>query len=725
MKQLMTLPTVLWLAVFFCCFFPPANAQGQAYHVSMSTGDDSNVGSATLPLQSLEAINALSLGPGDSILFKAGDIWQGMFWPKGSGTEADPIFIGRYGEGDRPVIDGDGYQACLLVYNDGYISIEGLELTNEASHADEFGETKKLDGFGGVDNGWGSGRDVRFGIKVVADEGSFSHFSMDSLYIHDVFPTPIADQNIYKGYGIKFETRSNMASQGTVAGCSLFFEGSSEAWPHVLSLASPDSANSASEQVVSINVTSLPEAGADYRILKTVANGNWNLGNAQPLALGPNEISVSEVTFDRSVRLQISNGETGLGALTLNGDPLFCGGIQTEGVHLLSDVEVRGCTIERTGHYGIWVKSLGLVGIDAFKNSGISILDCAFLNTGGSGFVPNKSEDVLVQGCTFNHTGSGIDPRMWNRGSGTWPFDCRNVVIQENRFMNAHGPQDSYGTHIDYGNENVVIQYNLSYHNEGGFVEILGDNIRCGYRYNISVNDGYREDPEGEPWNKKGKIFWVGNYCGSSTVRCPSTETFIYNNTVFVNDTLFPEIYVWPEVGDVTMCNNLIVAASEGPVIPTLIRNEENTLSISHNLFADSSRFDLDEDLISGALFSDPELLYVGDAGVDDPVLHRVHNSSPAVGAGLLIAGSDDPQDYLHHNGHRDFFGFPVSANSAPNIGAYNGPVLYCAGGTTWDVLSGQCVNSGGECIEDINLDGVVGSSDLLILLGVFGAVCD
>ena len=137
---------------------------------------------------------------------------------------------------------------------------------------------------------------------------------------------------------------------------------------------------------------------------------------------------------------------------------------------------------------------------------------------------------------------------MWKRGSGLWPFDCQDVVIQENRFLNAHGPGDSYGAHIDYGNENVVLQYNFSYHNEGGFVEILGDNIRCGYRYNISVNDGYREDPDGEPWDKKGKIFWVGNYCGSSTVRCPSTETFIYNNTVFVTDTLNPEIYFWPEV---------------------------------------------------------------------------------------------------------------------------------------------------------------------------------
>ena len=61
--------------------------------------------------------------------------------------------------------------------------------------------------------------------------------------------------------------------------------------------------------------------------------------------------------------------------------------------------------------------------------------------------------------------------------------------------------------YIDCGKENVVFQYNYSYNNEGGFVEILGDNINCGYRYNIGVNDGYRADPNNISWNKKEKYF--------------------------------------------------------------------------------------------------------------------------------------------------------------------------------------------------------------------------
>ena len=146
-------------------------------------------------------------------------------------------------------------------------------------------------------------------------------------------------------------------------------------------------------------------------------------------------------------------------------------------LNTISNVLIKNTSISETGHYGIWIKSLGLNGIDSVKNNQIQVKSCSFEFTGGSGFVPNKSKNVLVENCTFNHTGSDIDQRMWKRGSGMWPFDCKNVVAQHNEFKNAHGPQDSYGCHIDYGNENVVFQYNYSYNNEGGFVEILGDNI--------------------------------------------------------------------------------------------------------------------------------------------------------------------------------------------------------------------------------------------------------
>ena len=555
MKQL---KAIFQLSLLHCVFFFHCSAS--TYYISSSNGNDNNNGLSTQsPFQSIDKLNSLTFFPGDSILFMSGDYFEGMFWIKGSGNSQQDIVVDRYNGSTRPIINGFGYQACVLIYNDQYITLNNLELTNEASHLDSLGNVKKLVGFGGVSNDWGSGINVRFGVKIVADVSSLSNFTIDNLKIHNIFPTPTNLQLIHQGYGIKIETRSDTT-------------------------------------IVQLNT--------------------------------------------------------------------------------ISNVLIKNTSISETGHYGIWIKSLGLNGIDSVKNNQIQVKSCSFEFTGGSGFVPNKSKNVLVENCTFNHTGSDIDQRMWKRGSGMWPFDCKNVVAQHNEFKNAHGPQDSYGCHIDYGNENVVFQYNYSYNNEGGFVEILGDNINCGYRYNISVNDGYREDPNGTPWNKKGKIFWVSNYCGNSNVRCPNTGTFIYNNTSFTNETIFPEIYFWPNIGDVHVFNNLVYVSPNGTTIPTLIQNNLNTLDISHNLFYDSARIDLDVDLMNNALYNNPNLLNPSPLGVDNPQLYQLQNNSIAIGAGKLINGSLDSTNYLLNNGGRDFFGNVVSSIDPPSIGAYNGTTL-------------------------------------------------
>ena len=40
--------------------------------------------------------------------------------------------------------------------------------------------------------------------------------------------------------------------------------------------------------------------GANFRVYKTVANGNDFFGNPIPLTLGPNIFTVSSVNFDRA-----------------------------------------------------------------------------------------------------------------------------------------------------------------------------------------------------------------------------------------------------------------------------------------------------------------------------------------------------------------------------------------------------------------------------------------
>ena len=109
-----------------------------------------------------------------------------------------------------------------------------------------------------------------------------------------------------------------------VGECSLFANGPNATWTHVITLTTPNDANSGAAQTLSINVTALPEGGANYRVAKTVANGNWFNGNAQPLSLGENTITVNAVSFNRSVKIQLNSGDIEFDALSVNGDAQEC-----------------------------------------------------------------------------------------------------------------------------------------------------------------------------------------------------------------------------------------------------------------------------------------------------------------------------------------------------------------------------------------------------------------
>ena len=81
--------------------------------------------------------------------------------------------------------------------------------------------------------------------------------------------------------------------------------------------------NNGAPQTLEINVCSLPAGGANYRVVKTVANGNFFNGAAQPLTLGLNTINVAGVTFDRTVKFQFSDGAVEFDALSLNGNSVY------------------------------------------------------------------------------------------------------------------------------------------------------------------------------------------------------------------------------------------------------------------------------------------------------------------------------------------------------------------------------------------------------------------
>jgi hypothetical protein len=142
-------------------------------------------------------------------------------------------------------------------------------------------------------------------------------------------------------------------------------------------------------------------------------------------------------------------------------------------------------------------------------------------------------DDLVVRGNTVDGSGSDMDPRMHMRGSGIWPWGCNRVLIEKNTFMHARGKADSCGIHIDFNCRDVIVQYNLSIDNVGGFVEILGNNHNCAYRYNISINDGARKKGD-RGAHQEGKILWTSGYVGSKKEKKGPYNSYIYNNTIYV-----------------------------------------------------------------------------------------------------------------------------------------------------------------------------------------------
>ena len=107
--------------------------------------------------------------------------------------------------------------------------------------------------------------------------------------------------------------------------CDNFVDGPNENWPYVLVATTvSDSSESQGSQTFSINISSLPEGGANFRIYKTTANGNDYFGNPVSLTLGLNSFTVSAVNFDRAVKFQFSSGDIEFIALSLNEEDSDC-----------------------------------------------------------------------------------------------------------------------------------------------------------------------------------------------------------------------------------------------------------------------------------------------------------------------------------------------------------------------------------------------------------------
>lgn len=237
---------------------------------------------------------------------------------------------------------------------------------------------------------------------------------------------------------------------------------------------------------------------------------------------------------------------------TANGSQKYGWGIRlinTDPEISMENIRIENCNINSVSHTGI--KLTG-----SKKNiKQVQLLNNTIENTGGPGIQMSEVESVYVAKNSVSHSGCNDDSRKWGRGSGLWTWGSSNVLIEKNEFLHANGPGDSAGAHIDYNCDNIVLQYNISAYNAGGFCEILGNNYNCIYRYNISINDGHRIKGVDGAF-QEGKVFWLSGYQGDKKPKGP-VNSYFYNNTIYSDATIEAKFAVDNTTNGIVIANNI------------------------------------------------------------------------------------------------------------------------------------------------------------------------
>jgi len=342
---------------------------------------------------------------------------------------------------------------------------------------------------------------------------------------------------------------------------------------------------------------------------------------------------------------------------------------------IINDVVVEDSYFTDLQRIGIHIKNTSGKTSDK-RNTNIVVRRNEFFQIGGTCVLPIRTENCLIENNIFNQPGAKTNDKMIGRGSAVWNWYCINTIIQYNQSINAKGILDSHGIHVDHSNIDTFIQYNLMQDCEGGFVEILGGNQRAVYRFNISINDGWRVNPN---WTNSDHTIWLNDKIGGQSGH-PSSDSYIYNNTVVINKSGNDAFDTAIDINgqNTRIFNNIFYAVNGSGIGNQQANYNDPNLMMTNNLFfgnirnnfktIDANRVEVNPDFYneqSGDQYAfqikassqaiDAGAAYVGD---------YAHPAIP-VGASTIFANVDEYPTV-------DFFGNSLSGDSTPNIGASN-----------------------------------------------------
>lgn len=523
-----------------------------SYYISSSSGDDNNPGTKTAPFQSLAKLSTITVFPGDSVLFKRGERFDGHYIVNGSGSEEAPVLITGYGEGDPPIITGQvgaagggDYLEAILVANSDNLIFDGLEVRNDRTVSR-----------GGVSDVDAFGINVRnTGAKVM------NNLTFRNMTIRDVFaPQPTLEREDF--------------DKIQVSGLSIHSDRNTQ-------------------------------AGQEKNINNIVVK-NCLFANIQRLG----------------IKFSHGRGNEGIGNDSIN------------------------------------------------RNTNIHIYNNEFSYNGGSAVLANGTYNCLIENNIFDHPGADTDPRMPARGSSVWNINAINTISQYNMCISTRGYLDSYGIHIDHDNVNTFVQYNYMYDCEGGFVEILKGNENAVYRFNVSVNSGFRESN----WERSNSTIYVYSDRWADGGLDLSDGVYIHNNTVVIDEPFTTSVFM--DAKNMFVYNNIFSSTNGAGMADQNPKIFDNgiPLFMKNNLFegtVNETWMNMDENPVIG----NPSFTKTGD----NEAAYQIRTGSPVINAGIALPGP-----IVENAGYGvfkdipaypvvDFYGNPIDLISGtPNIGACN-----------------------------------------------------
>jgi hypothetical protein len=264
-------------------------------------------------------------------------------------------------------------------------------------------------------------------------------------------------------------------------------------------------------------------------------------------------------------------------------------------------------------------------------------------------------------------------PRKGNGPVGIWTWNSDRVIIQFCISHNNKSPgDDGGGFDLDGGVTNSILQYNLSYHNDGpGYflcqypeAPLFKNNV---VRYNISQDDAIKN-------NRRSSIDIFSASPNASDCQ-------IYNNTIYNRHGAAVGFGGLP-MPNIVFRNNIFICC--GDVLSGEAKRGRFEGNVYWSVEGREVSFDGHRTLrewaeatgqekigaeIVGRSF-DPKLTGLGTAALTDPAAladlkaYMLMPDSPCVGAGIIIK----------ENGGRDFWGHRVTESERPAVGACEKP---------------------------------------------------